>query len=126
MEDKWTQRENWKADLKAHRKSAKAKLSDIAQDLGITEATLKDYLYRKDTRPSLAVLQRSSALFQASINRYLDNPGEPVPLEGWDGISDLDRMILLRIKQDLSGTPEHQKLDLLRLWSLGVQIQEGK
>ena len=124
--EKWTQRENWKSDVAAYRKSAKVKLSDIAQDLGITEATLKDYLYRHDTRPSLAVLQRSSALFQTSINRYIDNPGEPVPFDGWDGISDLDRMILLRIKQDLADTPEHQKLDLLRLWSLGVQIQEGK
>lgn len=91
MSEIWPQRPQFVEHVKAYRLREKVKLADIAKSLGLEESTLKDYLYREDTRASLEVLQKASKLFRVSVTEFIDDPGAPIAGQDMSQDSEEDR-----------------------------------
>ncbi len=127
--DIWGHRELFKAAVKNYRESAGVKLADVAECIGLKEQTLKDYLYRKDVKPSLEVLQKAASTFGCSVTEFIDDPGA-VPAgmdpDKWAEASDRDRVLASAMLEDLKTIPEEEKEAYYQLWKQGVMIGRSR
>ncbi len=123
--DTWEHRGQFKAAVKRHREAKGIKLSEVAHSIGIKEQTLKDYLYRKDVKPSLEVLQNAASVFGCSVVEFLSDPGAPPPgitPEAWAEASDRSRVLSSMIFADLTKLPEEEQETYYQLWRQAMYI----
>jgi transcriptional regulator with XRE-family HTH domain len=72
--DAWGQREFFRRAVKEHQARTGATHADIAEALGLAKTSFRGILYQKGVRPSLTVLQKASAFFGISINKFISDP----------------------------------------------------
>lgn len=128
--DIWSHRENFKDAVKRYRSSAGVKLADVADSIGLKEQTLKDYLYRKDVKPSLEVLQKAASTFGCSVTEFIDDPGASVPPginpAEWAETSERTRVLASAMFQDLRALPEDEQQIYYELWKKGQEIGRAR
>jgi transcriptional regulator with XRE-family HTH domain len=128
--DIWSHREAFRAAVKSHRVKAGVKLADIAESIGLKEQTLKDYLYRKDVKPSLEVLQKAAVNFGCSITEFIDDPGASAPPgidpDQWSEASERTRVLASAMFQDLRAIPEEEQQIYYELWKKGQEIGRAR
>ena len=127
--DIWSHRDQFKVAVKQHRETAGLKIAQVAESIGIKEQTLKDYLYRKDVKPSLEVLQKAATVFRCSVTEFLDDPGA-VPAEvdpnEWSETTERDRVLATAMLADLRSIPEAEKDIYYQLWKQGIAIGRAR
>lgn len=121
--DVWPQRVFWRQQVTAYRKANHLKLADVARDLDIAESTLKDYLYTRDVRPSVELLQRSVEVLGGSLTDYLTDPAAPVPghtPREAQALSDDEKAQLRAMGTDLQSLTADQRSAAIRVWRATV------
>lgn len=118
--DIWPQRERFKDAVKTYRLANGLRLKDVAGQIGLEESTLKDYLYRKDVRPSLDVLQKSAATFGITIMEFLD---EPVPgdMSTVPALGERARFMKRVMGSDLGAMSETEREAAFQAWKAIVE-----
>jgi transcriptional regulator with XRE-family HTH domain len=73
--DLWPQREFFRKILQEYQDKTGKSHADVAEALGLAKTSFRGILYQKGVKPSLAVLQKASALFGVSVKKFIADPG---------------------------------------------------
>lgn len=72
---RYVQQPALKAAIKAYQARTGKKQNEVAEELGTTLGTLRQWLNNKERRPELESLQKISALTKVSVMEFIDDPG---------------------------------------------------
>lgn len=120
--DIWPQRSQFRAYVKQYRQANRCKLEDVAAGIGLKDSSLKDYLYRKDVKPSIEVLQNASRLFGCSLTEFVDDPAGALSgvatSEEMAKLTEAKRLVAKMLFHDLSGDAlsDEQAMAYYRAW----------
>lgn len=117
MDDRWPQRRRFKALMDEWRKRQGLTIAETAGQLGLTYNTLRQYTSpaRRDTKPSIELLQKATTLFGCSLTEFVDDPGAPPDGAAPDS-SEVDRFMLRIIGIDLSKLTDREKQAAFEAW----------
>lgn len=72
---RYVQQPALKAAVKAYQERTGKKQQEVAEELGTTLGTLRQWLNNKDRKPELESLQKISRLTKVSVMEFIDDPG---------------------------------------------------
>lgn len=122
--DRWPQRELFKIRLKGWRDRQGISMVQAAEALGVTYDTLRQYLYRADTKPSLAFIQRAVTVTGGSVSDYIDDPGNAP--EGTEDSDEMTRFMARAMGSDLAKLTPEQKQAAFEVWRATIRGFLGK
>ena len=126
--DRWPQRSQFKVRLDEWRLERDLTVRQAAAALGLTYNTLRQYTSpsRRDTKPSIELLQAAATLFNCRLTEFVDDPGEAIP-GATSGASEVDRFVLRMIGHDLETLTEAETEAAFTAWKAVVTaLRAGK
>ena len=97
---RWPQQQRLRDLVKQYQSDTGATQAKIAEELGTTVGTLRQWLYNKTRQPELETLQRLAGFFKVPVTDFIDNPGEKVIGHDLTNLSDQARFLLTMIVKD--------------------------
>jgi transcriptional regulator with XRE-family HTH domain len=73
--DTWPKRAAFSAHIKAYQEKTGKTQAEVAADLGMALASLRQLLYQKARQASLETCQKAATLFGCSVTEFIDDPG---------------------------------------------------
>lgn len=116
MESRWNQ-EHFRQVCLDHMRDHDLTKAELAEQFGIKEGSLHQYMYNADKRPSLDVLQAVGRVTMRSITEFVDDPGA-------EGDTEIIRFLTRTMGTDLSRMSETQMRNAFEVWRATVRGYE--